>query len=187
MSAQKRMGYAYGDPKHQSWIFDEKTGIEHIKFAYEHGINTFATANTYAAQASASATAWRCARENVVHIFDSIKTSLKRLQLDHVDVLQCHRFDCDTPIEETACAMGGAGLVRYVGMSSCHAYQFHQMQNASRDMPPYAPADPPDHAIAHNLPPFISMQNFHNAAYCEEERGMIPTIPDDQGGLTETL
>ncbi|TXT07160.1 hypothetical protein VHUM_03330 [Vanrija humicola] len=54
-----------------------------------------------------------------------------------------------------------AGLARYIGMSSCHAYQFHQMQN---------------YAITHNLTPFVSMQNFHNAAYREEEREMVPTL-----------
>ncbi|EJT45066.1 hypothetical protein A1Q1_06558 [Trichosporon asahii var. asahii CBS 2479] len=98
------------------------------------------------------------------HIFDSIKASLERLQLDYVDVLQCHRFDYDTPIEETMHALHDvvkAGYCRYIGMSSCHAYQFHQMQN---------------YAKTHNLTPFISMQNFHNAAYREEEREMVPTL-----------
>jgi aryl-alcohol dehydrogenase-like predicted oxidoreductase len=66
------------------------------------------------------------------HIFDSIKASLKRMDLEYVDVLQCHRFDYDTPIEETMDALHDvvkAGYARYIGMSSCHAYQFHQMQN----------------------------------------------------------
>ena len=60
------------------------------------------------------------------HIFDSIQESLKRLQLDYVDVLQCHRFDPDTPIAETMRALHDvvqAGYVRYIGMSSCWAYQ----------------------------------------------------------------
>ena len=66
------------------------------------------------------------------HIFDSIKASLKRMDLEYVDVFQCHRFDYNTPIEETMDALHDvvkAGLARYIGMSSCHAYQFHQMQN----------------------------------------------------------
>jgi aryl-alcohol dehydrogenase-like predicted oxidoreductase len=66
------------------------------------------------------------------HIFDSIKASLERLQLDYVDVLQCHRFDENTPIEETMVALHDvvkAGLARYIGMSSCYAWQFHQMQS----------------------------------------------------------
>ncbi|KAG6840490.1 hypothetical protein C0991_006360 [Blastosporella zonata] len=60
------------------------------------------------------------------HIFDSVKASLKRLDLDYIDVLQCHRFDYETPIEETMQALHDvvqAGYVRYIGMSSCHAYQ----------------------------------------------------------------
>ena len=60
------------------------------------------------------------------HIFDSVKKSLERLQLDYIDVLQCHRFDPDTPIEETMQALHDvvkAGYVRYIGMSSCYAWQ----------------------------------------------------------------
>lgn len=67
------------------------------------------------------------------HIFDSVKASLARLQLDYIDVLQCHRFDKDTPIEETMQALHDvvkAGWVRYIGMSSCAAWQFHMMQSA---------------------------------------------------------
>lgn len=98
------------------------------------------------------------------HIFESIKHSLERLQLDYVDVLQCHRFDPDTPIAETMQALHDvvkAGYARYIGMSSCHAWQFHVMQN---------------YAITHNLTPFISMQNHHSLVYREEEREMFPTL-----------
>ncbi|CAE6477365.1 unnamed protein product, partial [Rhizoctonia solani] len=98
------------------------------------------------------------------HIFDSIKRSLERLQLDYVDVLQCHRFDYNTPIAETMQALHDvvqAGYARYIGMSSCYAYQFHAMQN---------------YAIANKLTPFISMQNYYNLIYREEEREMIPTL-----------
>jgi len=98
------------------------------------------------------------------HIFDSVKASLKRLQLEYIDLLQCHRFDYGTPIEETMRALHDvvqAGHVRYVGMSSCHAYQFHAMQN---------------YAINNNLTPFISMQNHYNLLYREEEREMYPTM-----------
>ncbi|KAB5589896.1 hypothetical protein CTheo_6660 [Ceratobasidium theobromae] len=98
------------------------------------------------------------------HIFDSIKHSLERLQLDYVDVLQCHRFDNDTPIAETMQALHDvvqAGYARYIGMSSCHAYQFHAMQN---------------YAINNKLTPFISMQNHHSLVYREEEREMMPTL-----------
>ncbi|KAK0481210.1 NADP-dependent oxidoreductase domain-containing protein [Armillaria luteobubalina] len=98
------------------------------------------------------------------HIFDSVKHSLERLQLDYIDVLQCHRFDYDTPVAETMKALHDvvqAGYVRYIGMSSCHAYQFHAMQS---------------YAIQNNLTPFISMQNHYNLIYREEEREMFPTL-----------
>ncbi|KAG8968131.1 hypothetical protein FRC03_008484 [Tulasnella sp. 419] len=98
------------------------------------------------------------------HIFESVQASLKRLQLDYIDLLQCHRFDPDTPIEETMQALHDvvqAGYVRYIGMSSCWAYQFQAMQN---------------YAINNKLTPFISMQNQYNLVYREEEREMIPTL-----------
>ncbi|KAJ6543543.1 Aldo/keto reductase [Mycena vulgaris] len=98
------------------------------------------------------------------HIMASVQDSLKRLQLDYIDVLQCHRFDYDTPIAETMQALHDvvkAGYVRYIGMSSCHAWQFHVMQN---------------YAITHNLTPFCSMQNHYNLLYREEEREMMPSL-----------
>jgi aryl-alcohol dehydrogenase-like predicted oxidoreductase len=98
------------------------------------------------------------------HIFDAVQHSLQRLQLDYIDVLQCHRFDNDTPIEEVMQALHDVvqkGWVRYIGMSSCWAWQFHQMQN---------------YAINNRLTPFISMQNHYNLIYREEEREMMPTL-----------
>ncbi|KAF8911474.1 aryl-alcohol dehydrogenase [Gymnopilus junonius] len=98
------------------------------------------------------------------HIFQAVKHSLERLQLDYIDVLQCHRFDNNTPIEETMQALHDvvqAGYVRYLGMSSCWAWQFHAMQN---------------YAIQNKLTPFVSMQNHHNLLYREEEREMFPTM-----------
>ncbi|KAG5639477.1 hypothetical protein H0H81_001599 [Sphagnurus paluster] len=98
------------------------------------------------------------------YIFEAVKNSLKRLQLDYIDLLQCHRFDNETPIEETMQALHDvvqAGYVRYIGMSSCWAWQFQAMQN---------------YAIANKLTPFISMQNHHNLLYREEEREMFPTL-----------
>ncbi|CCO29577.1 Putative aryl-alcohol dehydrogenase C977.14c [Rhizoctonia solani AG-1 IB] len=115
------------------------------------------------------------------HIFDGVKRSLERLQLDYVDVLQCHRFDYNTPIAETMQALHDvvrAGYARYIGMSSCYAYQFHAMQN---------------YAIANKLTPFISMQNYHNLIYREEERemmfgvGSIPWSPLARGRLARPL
>ncbi|KAI0035901.1 aryl-alcohol dehydrogenase [Vararia minispora EC-137] len=97
------------------------------------------------------------------HIFDSVKHSLERLQLDYIDLYQCHRFDYETPLEETVALhdIVQAGYVRYIGMSSCWAWQFHVMQN---------------YALTHQLTPFISMQNQHSLIYREEEREMFPTL-----------
>ncbi|KAI0252105.1 Aldo keto reductase [Lactifluus subvellereus] len=98
------------------------------------------------------------------HIFDSVQLSLKRLQLDYIDLLQCHRFDNDTPIEETMQALHDVvqkGWVRYIGMSSCWAWQFQLMHN---------------YAINNRLTPFISMQNHYNLIYREEEREMMPAL-----------
>ncbi|PIL26166.1 transporter [Ganoderma sinense ZZ0214-1] len=197
---------SYGTPEWQDWVLPEEEAIKHIKFAYDHGIQTFDTANAYSnglseivlgkaikqlglprdelvimtklyfAVPKDQTNIWAVGVQaenlgilnqkglNRKHIFDSVKASLERLQLDHIDVLQCHRFDYDTPIEETMQALHDvvkAGYVRYIGMSSCWAYQFAAMQN---------------YAITHNLTPFISMQNHYSLLYREEEREMFPTL-----------
>ncbi|KAI0328029.1 aryl-alcohol dehydrogenase [Cubamyces sp. BRFM 1775] len=198
---------SYGSPGWQEWVLGEEEAIKHIKFAYDHGIQTFDTANVYSNGLSEvilgkAIKELKLPREELVimtklynpvpsdpsvnlialgkkpqevgiinqhglnrkHIFDSVKASLQRLQLDYIDLLQCHRFDYNTPIEETMQALHDvvkAGYVRYIGMSSCYAYQFHQMQN---------------YAITHNLTPFISMQNHYSLVYREEEREMFPTL-----------
>ncbi|KAI0737385.1 Aldo/keto reductase [Daedaleopsis nitida] len=198
---------SYGSPEWQGWVLPEEEAIKHIKYAYEHGITTFDTANMYSNGLSEiilgnAIKKLNLPREELVimtklwgavpkdhgmnlftmgktpeefgiinqkglnrkHIFDSVKASLARLQLDCIDLLQCHRFDPDTPIEETMQALHDvvrAGYVRYIGMSSCYAYQFHAMQN---------------YAITHNLTPFISMQNHYSLLYREEEREMFPTL-----------
>ncbi|PIL33284.1 transporter [Ganoderma sinense ZZ0214-1] len=197
----------YGSPEWQAWVLGEDEALKQIKFAYEHGIQTFDTANVYSnghsetvlgnavkklglprdelvimtkvyfpVPADPSTNLFTSGKKpedvgiinqhglNRKHIFDSVKASLKRLQMDYIDVLQCHRFDYDTPIEETMQALHDvvqAGYVRYIGMSSCYAYQFHQMQT---------------YALTHNLTPFISMQNHYNLVYREEEREMFPTL-----------
>lgn len=105
------------------------------------------------------------------NIFAAVKASLERLDLEYIDVLQCHRFDTGTPIEETMRALHDvvqAGYVRYIGMSSCWAWQFHAMQN---------------YAIQNNLTPFISMQNHHNLIYREEEREMMPLLKHLEVGV----
>lgn len=153
---------SYGDPEWHEWVLREKEGIEHIKYAYAHGINTFDTADIYSCGASEEilGKAIReigCPREDVViltklympithgsraappafpdldksgytnqyglsrkHIFAAVQASLKRLNVEYIDVLQCHRFDYNTPIEETMQALHDVvqkGWVRYIGMS----------------------------------------------------------------------
>ncbi|GFZ51767.1 oxidoreductase with NAD+ or NADP+ as acceptor [Saitozyma sp. JCM 24511] len=161
-----------------SWMIeDEQEAIKQMKHAYDRGINTFDTANVYSSGESEILLGrmlkqHKIPRENVVimtktffpHVFASVKESLQRLQLDYIDVLQCHRFDKDTPIEETMQALHDvvkAGYVRYIGMSSCFAWQFQLMQQ---------------YALNNGLTPFISMQNQYNALYREEEREMMPTL-----------
>ncbi|KZT33896.1 aryl-alcohol dehydrogenase [Sistotremastrum suecicum HHB10207 ss-3] len=195
----------YGSAEWQPWVRDEQLGMEHVKAAYDAGIQTFDTANVYSNGLSetilgkaikeynlpreeivvmtkvfftvgkapgvsffegASETPEQCGYVNQhglsrKHIFDSVKASLGRLQLEYIDVLQCHRFDPDTPIEETMKALHDvvqAGYVRYIGMSSCYAYQFNAMQS---------------YAIQNRLTPFT---NHYNLVYREEEREMMPTL-----------
>ncbi|EIW61070.1 aryl-alcohol dehydrogenase [Trametes versicolor FP-101664 SS1] len=198
---------SYGSSEWQDWVLGEEEAFKHIKFAFDHGITTFDTADVYSNGLSEvilgkAIKELELPRDELVimtklfqpvasdvslnlvvlgkkpeevgiinqhglsrkHIFDSVKASLQRLQLDHIDVLQCHRFDYNTPIEETMQALHDvvkAGYVRYIGMSSCWAYQFQQMQN---------------YAITHHLTPFISMQNQYSLVYREEEREMFPTL-----------
>jgi aryl-alcohol dehydrogenase (NADP+) len=95
-------------------------------------------------------------------IFDAVEGSLKRLQLDYIDLCFIHRFDPDTAIEETMKALHDlveAGKIRYIGASSMFAWQFQKMQNV---------------AEKHGWTKFSVMQNLYNALYREEEREMIP-------------
>ncbi|KAG6373475.1 Aldo keto reductase [Boletus reticuloceps] len=200
----------YGDKGWQEWVLGEEEAVEHIKAAYEAGIQTFDTADTYSNGYSEVILGRAIKRldlprdeivvmtkvYNVVgreysvnqitgrrdpdqngyvnqhglsrkHIFASVKKSLERLQLDYIDLLQCHRFDNETPIEETMQALHDvvkAGYVRYIGMSSCWAYQWLLINFEI------------DYAITNKLTPFISMQNHYSLLYREEEREMFPTL-----------
>lgn len=98
------------------------------------------------------------------HIFDSVNASLKRLDLEYIDLLQIHRFDPNTPIKETMKALHDvveSGKVRYIGASSMWAHQLLEMQYTAR---------------MNGWTEFISMQNLHNATYREEEKEMIPSL-----------
>ncbi|KAJ7185153.1 NADP-dependent oxidoreductase domain-containing protein [Mycena pura] len=179
---------SYGDPKWGgNWVLPEEEGTKHKGGVslYDAGINTFDTANACLLSAyggysnglseevlGRAIKKHNLPRDEIVvmtklfmayglsrkYIFDSVKHSLRRLDLDYIDVLQCHRFDPNTPIEETMQGLHDvvqAGYVRYIGMSSCYAWQYY--------------------AITNKLTPFISMQN-HSLLYREDEREMFPTL-----------
>lgn len=119
-------------------------------------------------------------------IFNAVNASLARLETDYIDLLQIHRFDSNTPIEETMEALHDLvkmGKVRYIGASSMWAYQFVMMQNC---------------AEKHGWTKFVSMQNQHSLLYREEERemnkycletgvGLIPWAPLFRGHLARPL
>ncbi|KAI8213364.1 hypothetical protein K4K48_007856 [Colletotrichum sp. SAR 10_66] len=161
----------YGTKKDVAWRIEEEEALQHLKRAWELGFNTFDTSNFYCNGISEEILGKflkTVPRESVVvmtkHIFDNVKLALKRLDTDYIDVLQLHRFDYETPIEETMTALHDvvkAGYVRYIGISSCWAWQFHAMQN---------------YALNNNLTPFVNCQNLYNLLYREEEREMMPLL-----------
>jgi aryl-alcohol dehydrogenase (NADP+) len=105
------------------------------------------------------------------HIRHSIDTSLKRLQLDYVDLYQIHRFDPTTPIEETLHALDDvvrAGKALAIGASSMYGWQMAKMLHTSERL---------------GLARFVTMQNHYNLVYREEEREMIPLCRDQGIGL----
>ena len=105
------------------------------------------------------------------HLFDAIDGSLRRLGVDYVDLYQIHRFDYDTPIEETLEALHDivkAGKARYIGASSMFAWQFAKMLAVS---------------AAHGWTRFVSMQNHYNLVYREEEREMLPLCREEGIGV----
>ncbi len=96
------------------------------------------------------------------HIFDAVDASLERLQTSYIDLYQIHRWDAETPIEETMIALHDlvrSGKVRYIGASSMYTWQFAKAQYFAEQ---------------NNLTKFSSMQNLYNLVYREEEREMIP-------------
>ncbi|RUS22687.1 NADP-dependent oxidoreductase domain-containing protein, partial [Endogone sp. FLAS-F59071] len=105
------------------------------------------------------------------HIFESVEASLSRLGLDYIDLYQIHRFDKDTPVEETMGALNDLvrmGKIRYIGASSMWAWQFAKLQNV---------------AEKHGWTKFVSQQNCYNLLYREEEREMNPYCLDSGVGL----
>ncbi|MBL8141839.1 MAG: aldo/keto reductase [Acidobacteria bacterium] len=178
---------SFGDPAWRSWVKSDAESRPFFARALERGINFFDTADMYSNGVSEEVTgrALRALarRDEVViatkvyyalepglvraglsrrHIMSAIDDSLRRLGTDYVDLYQIHRFDHETPIEETLEALADvvkAGKVRYLGASSMAAWQFATMLHT---------------ADRHGWPRFVSMQNHYNLVYREEEREMLP-------------
>ncbi|MBW9400192.1 MULTISPECIES: aldo/keto reductase [Leclercia] len=177
----------FGEPdrgKH-AWTLPEESSRPIIKHALEGGINFFDTANSYSDGSSEEiiGRALRdfARREEVVvatkvyhqvgdlpeglsraQILRSIDDSLRRLNMEYVDLLQIHRWDYNTPIEETLEALNDvvrAGKARYIGASSMHAAQFAEALALQEQ---------------HGWAPFVTMQDHYNLIYREEEREMLP-------------
>ena len=186
----------YGSPAWRPWVLDEDASLPFFKAAIEAGINFFDTADVYSQGESERVTgkalkAFSKRHEVVVatkvngpmgadpnnrglsrkHILDSIDRSLTRLGVDYVDLYQIHRFDPDTPVEETLEALNDvvrAGKARYIGASSMYAWQFMKMLSVS---------------AAHGWTAFVSMQPQYNLVYREEEREMLPLCRDQGVGV----
>jgi aryl-alcohol dehydrogenase-like predicted oxidoreductase len=184
---------SFGKHESREWTLDEAGAEPIVRRAVEGGINFFDTADVYNGGESEVLTGRLLARlfgmreEYVVatkvhgrtmpgvngqglsrkHIMASIDASLARLGLDYVDLYQIHRFDRQTPIEETMDALHDvvrSGRARYIGASSMFAWQFAKAQSVA-------------------ITRFASMQNHYNLVYREEEREMIPQCIDQGVGV----
>ncbi len=189
---------SYGNPSiaHQPWSLGPEQSLPFFRQAIELGINFFDTANVYSLGASEEITGRAlkeyARRDEVVlatkvfsrmrpgpngaglsrkAILQEIDASLRRLGTDYVDLYQIHRFDASTPIEETLEALHDvvkAGKARYIGASSMFAWQFAQALEISK---------------RNGWARFISMQNFVNLIYREEEREMLPLCQAEGVGV----
>jgi len=184
---------SFGDPasKMHAWTLNPEQSEAIIKHALDLGINFFDTANVYSGGTSEEylgcALKKHVARDKVViatkvyfnegHLSKTaiqreIDGSLKRLGTDYVDLYIIHRFDYDTPIEETMEALNSlvkAGKVRALGASAMYGYQFYNMQLAAQ---------------RGGWTPFVSMQNHYNLLYREDERELIPICKQQHVALT---
>jgi 1-deoxyxylulose-5-phosphate synthase len=184
---------SYGKHEGREWALEEHDAEPIARRAVEGGITFFDTADVYNGGQSEVITGrvlrklFGTREEYVVatkvhgetmpgengrglsrkHIMASIDASLKRLELDYVDLYQVHRWDYRTPIAETMDALHDvvrSGKARYIGASSMFAWQFAKAQSIS-------------------VTPFVSMQNHYNLLYREEEREMIPQCIDQGVGV----
>jgi aryl-alcohol dehydrogenase-like predicted oxidoreductase len=182
---------SFGNNSERPWVLDENAAEPIVAAAADGGVTFFDTADVYSAGASEVATGRLLGkifrRDDVVvatkvfmpmgesenarglsrkHILSAIDDSLRRLDMDYVDLYQIHRWDPRTPIEETMEALHDvvrAGKARYIGASSMFAWQFAKAQHV---------------AERNGWTRFVSMQNHYNLLYREEEREMIPQCVD---------
>ncbi len=188
---------SYGSKQWREWVLEEEESRPFVRRALDAGINFFDTADIYSLGESERVLGntlrhFGVKRESVVvatkvyqqmsdepndrglsrkHIMDSIDKSLQRLQMDYVDLYQIHRWDYNTPIQETMEALHDvvkSGRARYIGASSMFAWQFAKAQFT---------------ADLRGWTRFVSMQNHYNLVYREEEREMIPLCVDQGVGL----
>jgi 1-deoxyxylulose-5-phosphate synthase len=190
------MSFGEPDRGRQKWTLDEADSRDIIKQALDAGINFFDTANVYSAGSSEEITGRALAdladRDEIVlatkvhgqmregpnggglsrkAILAEIDNSLKRLGTDYVDLYQIHRWDYETPIEETLEALDDvvrAGKARYIGASSMFAWQFAKSLATSE---------------RHGWARFVSMQDHYNLLYREEEREMLPLCASEEIGV----
>ena len=187
----------YGTKKWREWVLEEEEGRPFIQRALELGINFFDTADMYSLGRSEEVLGralkdFGPLRDKLViatkvffplgddpnqkglsrkHIMHAIDASLRRLGTDYVDLYQIHRFDYETPIEETLEALHDvvkAGKALYIGASSMYAWQFARMLYASDRM---------------GWTRFATMQNHYNLIYREEEREMAPLCLAERVGM----
>lgn len=186
------MSFGVPDPAHHQWTIDQDATREVIARALELGVNFIDTANTYAGGTSEEfiGQALRdlgVQRDQVVlaskvffnegnlsreAINREIDGTLRRLGTDYLDLYIIHRYDYNTPIEETMEALDGlvrAGKVRALGASAMYAYQLHNMQVVAEQ---------------NGWTTFTSMQNHYNLLYREDEREMIPVCRQFDMALT---
>ncbi len=190
---------SYGDTTkgwHGDWLLGEEASRPFFRQALEAGINFFDTANGYSGGTSEEITGkllremarrdeivvatkafipWRNAPNtgglSRKSLFQAVDHSLTRLGMDYIDLFQIHRWDEETPIEETMEALHDivkAGKARYIGASSMYAWQFAKAQETAR---------------ANGWTRFIAMQNQLNLLYREEEREMLPLCESEGVGV----
>jgi aryl-alcohol dehydrogenase-like predicted oxidoreductase len=186
----------YGSPSWRQWVLPEEESRPFIKRALDLGINFFDTADMYSVGMSEEVLG-RALRDftqrdlvviatkvfnpmgeginqrglSRVHIMNAVDASLRRLGTEYIDLYQIHRWDHNTPIEETMEALHDvvkSGKVRYIGASSMYTWQFTKAQYL---------------ADLHGWTRFVTMQNHYNLVYREEEREMIPYCQAEGVGI----